>query len=221
MKMQEFESYVSDHYEALVQTAQNVTRCQDAVDMLHALIESICEKRHALPPGKVADLTPGWFGNALKGDLLNQHQAHSRASRKHERFAASLNTLGPEDTYLDTKAMNKAKLARTAKIKRRAGTAAVLQMERDAAELLEPGHLFYGPLHGNVRWRYQQLRDGRLFDERAVRSLADSMHRASQRQLHFQQHGLSHLDWGTESMRTSRPDDGAVGRQILRERSKA
>lgn len=58
-----------------------------------------------------------------------------------------------------------------------------------------------GPMPGVARWRFQTLRDDRLFDERAIRSLAASMHKASNAVRHFGEHGFAFSEFGQEVAR--------------------
>lgn len=212
--MMEFEVWVSDNYDALVTIARQQTRGgQDAVDLLHRLVELVIDNGLSrLNPSYTFEV---WFALELKHDFWNETTVRENASRNLDKVAGWISVLGEADTFADTKraAVNKAK-----------------QRMRDKAKGIQPmgceleeaaSRMFEGRSEGNTRWRYQQLRDGRLFYERAVRSLAESMHRASQRQRHFSQAGVSLLDWGVEDISTSRPDDRAVGIRILSERRSA
>lgn len=194
MSMQQFEAWVSDHYEDLVGIARTVSRNDpDGVDLLHNLIESVCAGEQAVPSA----LSNGWFATRVYGMARNHRGSDQKTqNRLKSRFAESVEVLGLEDTMLDLTRLKKANNARRQKVKRAVTSPAYLEAE--AARELTPGHLFYGPMQGNTRWRFQQMRDGCLFDERAVRSLAESMHRASHRYRHMGEHGFSHTEWGTE-----------------------
>lgn len=189
MTMKEFEAWVSDHYEELVGAAERATKDDHrAVDLLHELIESVCEGRTKLPT-KAYDLA-GWFGWKLRDDLADAVKRDATMGRVADRLAASLIALGPSDTYSDATTQKR----RQAQRKRREAA------KRGSSVAVVTAPIpFVGNPGGNVRWRYQQLRDGRLFDERAVRSLAESIHRTSQRIRHFGRAGFSHTEFGTEN----------------------
>lgn len=198
MTVKEFEGWVSDNYEELAKMAKQVIQRDDAVDILHNLIESICDGSARPPKISVGKLQVGYFATALRHDKINEQVMGANRAEVLARFAASLEVLG-EDTFTDTKEATKRRLHREEWLAKReaSGSTPVCVVEEAAAEELQPGHLFYGQA-GVARWRYQQLRDGRLFDERAVRSLAESMHRTSQRMRHFGERGYSYTEFGQE-----------------------
>lgn len=190
MTIIEFEAWVSDHYEELVSAAERATKDDHrAVDLLHELIESVCEGRTQLPK-KIYDLA-GWFGFKLRDDLADASKRDATRGRVTDRLAASLLVLGPGDTFADTERSKRAQAQRRRREAAKRGSTVGTEGIADVL-IGNPG--------GTARWRYQQLRDGRLFDERAVRSLADSMHRASQRRRHFGWPGFSHTEFGTEEV---------------------
>jgi hypothetical protein len=219
MTMKEFEGWVSDNYEELVKLARSVVG-QEGQDLLHNMIEGMCEGREKLPPMPIEKMGVGVFAKYLLNDRYNATDADQNRRQAMESFAGSLNALGP-DVYLDTSLgsgrpgdelpseIGKAIRARKERERRAATTDPACSLE--AINSLR----FEGRIEGNVRWRFQQMRDGRLFDERAVRSLAESMHRASHRHLYFSEAGHSQMEWGLEDLATSRPDDRALGKQIL------
>jgi hypothetical protein len=188
-----FESWVSEHYEELVQIAYRTTRRKQnaAVDLLHDLVEAICESgKFPSAPDLMA-----WFGMALRRDSLDMRDAEQRAALRIERLEASLTALGPQDTYSHTRDKELAANARRTRAYRARKNGHVTT---DSA----PMHLqveFVGRPEGDTRWRYQQLRDGRLFDERAVRSIAESMHKASRRIRHDGEAGFSFTEFGAEN----------------------
>lgn len=189
MTMLEFEAWVSDHYEELRGIAATVTRnSPQAEDHLHNLIESVCSGELPLPE----HLETGWFASKVHGRQRNTIGSDRiTEERLKGRFAQSVLTIGPEDTFLDLTRQKKAANARRQKLAKRSAANSPDVLEETASRL-------FNGQSGDTRWRYQQLRDGRLFNERAVRSLADSMHRTSQRYRHFGQAGFSHVEWGTE-----------------------
>lgn len=197
MDLKTFEGWVSDHYDELVAAAKRVTkRSEEAVDMLHTVVETIIDSGSL--PDHIDGIVP-WIGQAIRRDFYDRLRHDEMSARNLALFGKSLATLGPEDTYLDlnTEDMRRAKQrAYTARhrAKKKGAVSAPIATPLEGVE-------FTGQMTGNIRWRFQQLRDGRLFDERAVRSLAESMHRTSQRGRHFGEAGYSHTEFGTEGVR--------------------
>ena len=191
MTVLEFEAWVSDHYSDLVSQATAASRGSDAaVDLLHRLVESLLER-----PEKIAEFDParlmGWFNVELRHDFLNTITVQQNEARNLARIGGWIEVLGQGDTFADT---------------RRAAEARAKRRMREKANGIQPaGYGVEIEIDGfprtAVRWRRQQIRDNRLFDERAIRSLADSMHRASARYRHYGEHGLSYTEFGKEVAR--------------------
>lgn len=181
MTVKQFEAWVSDNYKELVKVAR-IAAGEVGRDLLHTMIESVCDGREALPPFPIEKLTVGRFMKPLKRDLMNADDHNRREAQAMGRFGTSLEVLG-EDVFIDTASSR-------SHHKKGAGA-------QSSASLVEP-EKWTGPMPGTIRWRYQQLRDGRLFDERAVRSLAESMHRASHRYRHMGEHGFSFTEYSQE-----------------------
>lgn len=189
MTVQEFEYWVSDNYEELVGVANRVLgHREQAVDMLHDLVESIIDGRVAIPE----IVQPAWFGYALKGDFLNAVDAEGREQAATEAFAVSLAVLGTEDTYQDTRRLKQQKSDRLGKLRRAGVIGSVSQLEQAASRV------WSGNPGGTARWRYQQIRDDRLFKTRAIRSQADSLWATVTRQTHGLERGTSYTEFGQE-----------------------
>jgi hypothetical protein len=192
MTMIEFEAWISDNYLELRKLSRCLVGNQNGDDVLHDMIESMCAGRHSLPPG----LSVGIFAKELIHDNLNLIKSAEKLHQAMDQFGISLEVLG-EDTFLDISQGGKgeppSEVGRLIKNRiKRGADPAVREVEKKAS------HLFYGQT-GDTRWRYQTMRDGRLFDERAVRSLAESIHRTSQRVRHMGWPGFSHTEFGTEN----------------------
>lgn len=224
MTVLEFEAFVSEHYEELCGKAKMVGMQRDA---LHDVVEGMLSAPERIEPLVESELM-GWFVSAMRHDKMDELRHENAQRRLGEEFAASVKTLGEADTYADTSrrkwhleaagrprkssapiAPSVDELKHTCKPRETASTACAAcnarrkeRRREQKAETLEGLQVSWitGPA-GNVRWRFQQLRDGRLFDERAVRSLADSMHRASERIRHFGEPGYSYTEFGQEVTR--------------------
>jgi len=167
----------------------------DAQDVLHGFIEYMLDDVSLFPTDRPISNPVGFFCRGVQLRILSAGRDRAVAARLLRELAHEIETLGPQEVGIDTLR------AKQAKADRRRGSKAssINKQEEEASSSVRAGHLFHGQT-GDTRWRYQQLRDGRLFDERAVRSLADSMHRTSQRYRHFGVAGFSHVEWGTEEV---------------------
>lgn len=186
MTILEFEAWVSDHYDELAQVAR--IACNGAgEDALHSLVEGLCEGREKLPPWDIKRLTTGWFMHKLRSDYLNLKTVERHERENLEAVATSYLVLGLGDTHMDTKRAAVIKAQRRMRLRRK-------QQSGGMSSVGYPleGAQFIGNPGGSIRWRYQQMRDDRLFDERAIRSLGESLKRASRRGLHFGKPGHPH-----------------------------
>lgn len=187
MTLKEFEYWVSDNYLELVKRAHIATKHSDehAIPVLHQVIEYVLDIPERRIP-KNGDLF-AWFYSAM----AMTHKANLRGqyirSGLDELICSDIQTLGEGDAFADTR--------RVAEHNRHARKQSNVKTEglEDIA--------WDGPMPGVARWRFQTLRDNRLFDERAVRSLAESMHRASQRIRHEGEPGYSYTEFGQEVAR--------------------
>lgn len=203
MTVLEFEAWVSDHYEDLKGIANTVTRrSHSAIDYLHNLIESVTTGERPVPDPIGGTLT-GWFATKLAGRARNERGSDTRVQRRLKgRLAQSLLTIGPEETYSDFE-QEKKRNTNQGRIRSRQ-KAKDLGRGADAALVYLNGIAgieWDGPMSGVVRWRFQTLRDNRLFDALAVRSIAESMHKASARLRHDGWPGYSHTEFGQENAR--------------------
>ena len=197
MTVLEFEAWVSDNYGELAAIAARVTKHSvSAVDSLHQIIEDLIES-----PEKLAtlsgDLSP-WFNRAIHLAHLEGLRTSVLHDRLEQELASDMRVLG-EDAFVDAKAAN----ANRRRARHEAGTKRItVNGKRIRVQCPTPSVSteveWAGPMPGTARWRYQQLRDNRLFDERAIRSLADSMHRASARYRHDGEYGFSFTEFGAE-----------------------
>jgi Asp-tRNA(Asn)/Glu-tRNA(Gln) amidotransferase A subunit family amidase len=187
MNLRQFEAFVSDRYEELVEGAQRVTRhAERAIEHLHDAVEAVIDGRVSLPGDEVTEPI-GWVMRVVRFKQMEAYEKDVNRSNLNQRFEAEVETLGQEDAFLDPARLKAAAKQRRYRVKK-AGHAEI------PPKLME----FTGPM-GSTRWRFQTLRDGRLFDERAVRSMAASLHRASQRIRHMGEPGFSHTEFGMEN----------------------
>jgi len=183
----EFEAWVSDNYGELTKRARIATKHSDehAVPVLHQVVEYVLEQPEKRIP-KRGDLF-AWFYSAMamthKANLRGQY---IRAGLD-KGILADIETLGEGEAFADTR--------RAAEANRHIRKQSNVRVE--GLETLT----WDGPMPGVARWRFQTLRDNRLFDERAIRSLAGSMHRASQAYRHFGEHGFAFSEFGQEASR--------------------
>lgn len=199
MTVIEYEAWVSDNYEAMLALARQQCRAQRstfneemAIDLLHHLVEQMLEKPALIESLRVDSLM-GWFNRALWRDALNAQRDAGVRRRLDGAVAEAVEILGC-DAYVDAHEIAKTRrdFNKTARKQQAART------RSGASPLIES---FTGPMPGCTRWRFQTMRDGRLFDERAVRSLAESIHRASHSYRHFGEHGFAYSEFGQEVSR--------------------
>lgn len=187
----EFESWVSDNYERLVDMAKAISGGHpDAEDVLHQMVEAICEGRDALPPYTPDQLEVGFFSRRLRLDMLDMHESDTRYKQAIKRATESFAVIGPEDTYQDTDPIRRRRDRAKAYTKRKSAGV--------SADCSVPTEVWDGPMPGNIRWRFQTLRDNKLFDQRAVESLRASIRGAAARYRHFGEHGYSFTEFGAE-----------------------
>lgn len=193
MTLKEFEAWVSDHYEDLAGIASTVSRNDPAgVDLLHNLIESVCDGSIPVPEA----ISTGWFATRVHGMARNHRGSDRRTyGRVLARLTDEISTVGPEDAYLDLTRAKKASRDRRKKLKSASISHAYLE---ESAACSVGGGIWYGNPGGTARWRYQQLRDDRLFAARAIRSQADSIWAAAKRQTHGIERGNSYTEFGLE-----------------------
>jgi hypothetical protein len=187
MTVMEFEGWISDNYEELVKRANIATKFNDdAVPLLHQVVEYVLEDPEKRIPQRPGGDLFGWFFVAMQTTRKANFRGQQIRAELFEQVASDIEVLGQGDAFADTR---RAREANRKALKR-----------KPSNDELGMGLQWDGPLTGNARWRYQQLRDGRLFDERALRSQAEAMHRASQRQRHDGWPGFSHTEFGTEEV---------------------
>lgn len=185
MTVLEFEAWVSDNYDDLVRRARIATKHSDehATPVLHQVIEYVLDKPEKRIP-KQGDLF-GWFYSAM----AMTHKANLRGQyiRKglDDQIFADIQALGEDAAFADTRRASEA----NRHIRKQSN------VKTEGLETLE----WDGPMPGVARWRFQTLRDDRLFDERAIKSLADSMHKASNAVRHFGEHGFAFSEFGEAS----------------------
>lgn len=220
MTMLEFEAWVSDHYDEL---AARTSRVRADVDVLHTIIERLLEQPERIE-GFEPNLLMGWFTTEMGRRGIDAARRSGSVDDLNIRLGQSLKALGT-DTFVELDpikdSIRKKRLTRNVRVRpaldvktRPAHTChapdrvgrcqactwnQTQNRRKKMAEKIEGLQINWitGPC-GNVRWRFQQMRDGRLFDERAVRSLAESMHRASHRYRHFGEHGFAFSEFGQE-----------------------
>ena len=208
MTVLEFEAWVSDNYEELASKAAKILQCRDGkhLDLLHDVVEHLLEKPRRLPNGDPF----AFLYVAMERRMLDvMGEDASRASRE-QMASDNIKILGG-DAFANLASQHRNLRKRNARLAENGHGLDVANTsfskdqryrakKKDEAASGLLANWLTGP-SGNIRWRYQQLRDGRLFDERAVRSLADSMHRASARYRHAGEHGVSYTEFGQEVAR--------------------
>lgn len=214
MTILEFEAWVSDNYSELIAKAAKISQSRDGrhIDLLHDSVEHILEDPDTrLPSGDPF----AFLYVAMERRLLDLRTTEANRGGREEAAASGLSVL-EEDAFINTERAKRAARKRAARAAvAKNGPAEIVEVKdlnkdqryraKKKAEKTEGliSDWLTGPC-GNIRWRSQQLRDGRLFDERAVRSLADSMHRTSERCRHGEQAGLAFGEYGPEAYG---PDD--------------
>jgi hypothetical protein len=183
----EFEAWVSDNYDELAKRARIATKFQDeyAEPVLHQVVEYVLESPDKRIP-KRGDLF-AWFYSAM--EMTHRANMRGRYIRDglDEQILADIETLGQDEAFADTRRASEANRH-------------IRKQSNVKAEGLE-SLAWDGPMPGVARWRFQTLRDNRLFDERAVRSIAESMHKASSRIRHDGEPGFSFTEFGRENAR--------------------
>jgi len=186
---QDFEVWVAQHRDELLavarKRAQKAREHQvelDAEDILHSAIVEIMRRLDTVG-------TTGLWTYAVKAirSKAKDAQAAEVARFKYQQEAAND---APPPSTLRARALNK--LPRNGKG----------QIDPTAPSIpldtaWEP--IWDGPMPGIARWRFQTLRDDRRFDQRAVASLAESMHKASRRIRHDGEPGFSYTEFGAEN----------------------
>jgi hypothetical protein len=182
----EFEAFISDNYDELVKRARIATKFQDeyAEPVLHQVIEYVLEKpEKRIPKGDLF----AWFYSSMQ----MSHKANLRGqyirTGLDDKILADIQTLGEGEAFAETR-----RIARHNRHVRKQSNVKTEGLEALAWD---------GPMPGVTRWRFQTLRDNRRFDGLAIRSLAESMHKASQRYRHHGEHGFSFTEFGQEIAR--------------------
>lgn len=190
MTLLEFEAWVSDNYVELCRRARQVTRSDDGNEMLHRAIEHILSDERRLPSRDPFALVYV----AMRNEMLQQYGADEVRRRLDSKVGNDVEMLG-EDAFVDT---TRARWNRASR-KRNRKKINWVAMDVSGVPLR---HLLSGPT-GDTRWIYQQVRDGRLFGDRAVFSLRESIRGVSARSLHGA--GASSVHWGAESFSVWQP----------------
>lgn len=209
MTIHEFEAWVSDNYEELVKLAKHVAG-PTGQDLLHDAIEGMCEGREQLPPFEPEEMGVGVFAKYLINDKTNASEAEANRAKAMGSFATSFTALG-DDVFVDTNLGNGRKgdpeqypsemgKAIRARKRREAREARAKKSTTEPAYPLNALEWTGFPRDG-VRWRKQQLRDNKLFDQRAVKSLRASIRGVSARYRHFHEFGVPYTQFGQESAR--------------------
>ena len=187
MTVLEFEKWVSEHYDELVAAALKVTQHSDrAVDALHGVIEHICSGHSKLPAEQIG---VGWVASATRHAFLNLMRDDRAAAAKLDIVRADARVLGLDGALSDPR-RDKQRLARR-RYKDKAKGKEISPSATGLALIGNPG--------GTARWRYQTLRDDRLFIKRAIRSQAESIWAAVKRQAHGLERGHSYTEFGLEA----------------------
>ena len=190
MTVLEFEAWVSDNYDELVELATQASKRQGhATDALHGLIESLIES------GNVVGFDPkrlmAWFNRNLSRRHIDHLRHEAAQGVLAAKMAAELSVLGP-DAYSDTTAENKRKRDRRGNSRRPSRQKTTVSSVRGLEAQWD------GPMPGVARWRFQTLRDDRMFAARALRSHHDSMLAAVKRQCFGLERGSSYTEFGLE-----------------------
>lgn len=192
MTVLEFESWVSDHYDELTEAAERITRHDTrAIDHLHEAIEAVCDGRVSLPAEALAS-PAGWLMRVVRFKQMEAYDKDVNRTNLHKRFEEEVKTLGLEDASLDP-----ARLKAAAKQRRYRAKKSKASPNGHPAN--PPQVEFVGQM-GSTRWRYQTLRDDRLFRQRAVASLAESLWATVRRQVHGLERGYSYTEFGQEGV---------------------
>lgn len=192
MTVLEFESWVSEHYDELVELSKVLCRSNraTAADTLHAVVEHVLEA-----PERVEKVVNpiAWFNRAITLRFYSESRDTETATRRTAGFAAEVRTLGLEDAYTDAARVKLAHKQRNHDARRR-GKQAPTQLGVNLVEAK-----WDGPMPGVARWRFQTLRDDRLFIKRAIASQAESIWAAVKRQAHGLERGNSYTEFGLEA----------------------
>lgn len=221
MTVLEFESWVTEHYDELVtvarQQCKHAQRDDMASDLLHSIVEGLLsDDRDAKgnmvrsSAEKVASLHAErlirWFNRALSHDAMDAAKARENAAKARSEFEQLATALGA-DAFTDARAVTEARHSfnqktRLIQSKNRAGLKSKKNKNRqDRTTIANPlEHIeWIGSVPGNVRWRFQTLRDDRLFIKRAIASQAESIWAAVKRQTHGLERGNSYTEFGLEA----------------------
>ena len=203
MTVLEFESWVSDNYNRLLSLYLDgaARRDQNAQDAFHNALEALLGDEGLATVNSRICSEPGfdlfiWVSNHIRGYLKNLRESAKARVNGSEALAIAVATLG-DDAYRDTTQEIKRQNSRRAYLAKTKAAEASTLLEGAASHEVRIGHMFHGQL-GTSRWRYQTLRDNKLFDLRAVESLRDSIRRAAARYRHFGEHGHSFTEFGGE-----------------------
>lgn len=194
----EFEAWISDNYDELLSRWIAGNRDgQDEQDAFHAALEGMIESGFETVNARIAEEPDFdlfiWTTNQLRGYLKRIRD--SRRTRNEAMADFEDQAVLGSDRFLDPERDRIKRHQRRLRLQQNGSLEHSLKLEGDASQEVRAGHLFYGQT-GQIRWRYQTLRDNKLFNERAIRSLADSMHRASQSYRHDGEHGFAYSEFG-------------------------
>lgn len=154
----------------------------DAEDILQTALAAICRRLDTIPDPH------GLWTYAVKAirSKANDAQAAEVARFKYQQAAANDD---PSPATLRARELNS--LPRNAK-----GQIDPSARSISMSTVLAPK--WEGPMPGNARWRFQTLRDDRLFAARVLRSHHDSMLAAVKRQVFGLERGNSYTEFGLE-----------------------
>jgi len=202
----EFEAWVSDHYKELLKVGRAMSKKRGysydaSADVVHQVIETTLENPERL--ATIASDARGpmvwtWMTSRLQGYMTASIMASRTRSAALESFGGELGALGA-DVYADMGHGTELEKARRAREKREKRQRPQSPSTSCVASGVDVEWVDF-PRDGK-RWRKQQQRDNKAFDERAVRSLAESMHKASQAYRHFGEHGFAFSEFGQEASR--------------------
>lgn len=159
---------------------------------------SLCDTSHSAPRGQAR---PSSFANsAIRSVISNLTREEAIAARAMDAAAATktLSTFrnkGGEAKTLRCGASMDGEEMQSSSFEVAPNPGGINKRQGGAQPISEVIQ-WDGPMPGSARWRFQTLRDNRLFDERAVRSLAESMHKASQSYRHFGEQGFAFSEFG-------------------------